>query len=230
MSDLLTLSSRERAILNSYCDTLEGLAAYLGSGYEIVLHCLESYDHSVVKIINGFHTGRSEGAPITDLALSMLRELKEQPGTPHAIVYFTQNRKGDPLKSTTIPILGDKSRIIGLICINFYLNTPLSDMLSILQPDQSVSLPHLRQETFAENADDMIATALKQIMPLVKGDASIPASLRNKEIVRRLYARGVFGLKGSVEAVAEALRLSPNTVYLHLRNLHKQGRGEEVEE
>jgi predicted transcriptional regulator YheO len=30
----------------------------------------------------------------------------------------------------------------------------------------------------------------------------------------------VFDIKGSVETVAEALKLSPNTVYLHLRNLH----------
>jgi hypothetical protein len=75
---MLTLSAREKAILDSYCDTLEGLAAYLGTGYEIVLHSLQSYEHSVIRIINGFHTGRTEGAPITDLAVAKLRELREQ--------------------------------------------------------------------------------------------------------------------------------------------------------
>ena len=218
MSEMLTLSAREKAILDSYCDTLEGLAAYLGTGYEIVLHSLQSYEHSVIRIINGFHTGRTEGAPITDLAVAMLRELREQPGKPHAITYFTQNRKGDPLKSTTIPILGDKGRIIGLICINLYLNTPLSDMLALLQPDgESTAL--LRKETFAENAEEMLTLALAEIVPAVRKNSSIPASLRNKEIVRRLNGRGVFGMKGSVEAVASALNLSPNTIYLHLRHL-----------
>ena len=218
MSEMLTLSAREKAILDSYCDTLEGLAAYLGTGYEIVLHSLQSYEHSVIRIINGFHTGRTEGAPITDLAVAMLRELREQPGKPHAITYFTQNRKGDPLKSTTIPILGDKGRIIGLICINLYLNTPLSDMLALLQPDgESTAL--LRKETFAENAEEMLTLALAEIVPAVRKNSSIPASLRNKEIVRRLNGRGVFGMKGSVEAVAAALNLSPNTIYLHLRHL-----------
>ena len=220
MSETLVLSDRERAILYSYRDTLEGLAEYLGSGYEIVLHCLESYEHSVIKIINGFHTGRTEGAPITNLALAMLSELKQQPGTPHAIVYFTQNRKGEPLKSTTIPILGDSERIIGLICINFYMNTPLSELIQAMRPQEFANTSSLKSESFAESAEEMLALTLNEVIPEVKGDQALKRSVHNKEIVRRLWERGVFDIKGSVETVAEALELSPNTVYLHLRNLH----------
>jgi predicted transcriptional regulator YheO len=220
MSETLVLSNRERAILYSYRDTLEGLAEYLGSGYEIVLHCLESYEHSVIKIINGFHTGRTEGAPITNLALAMLSELKQQPGTPHAIVYFAQNRKGEPLKSTTIPILGDSERIIGLICINFYMNTPLSELIQAMRPQEFASTSSLKSESFAESAEEMLALTLNEVIPEVKGDQALKRSVHNKEIVRRLWERGVFDIKGSVETVAEALKLSPNTVYLHLRNLH----------
>ncbi len=220
MSETLVLSNRERAILYSYRDTLEGLAEYLGSGYEIVLHCLESYEHSVIKIINGFHTGRTEGAPITNLALAMLSELKQQPGTPHAIVYFAQNRKGEPLKSTTIPILGDNERIIGLICINFYMNTPLSELIQAMRPQEFASTSSLKSESFAESAEEMLALTLNEVIPEVKGDQALKRSVHNKEIVRRLWERGVFDIKGSVETVAEALKLSPNTVYLHLRNLH----------
>lgn len=220
MGEMLVLSDRERAILYSYRDTLEGLAEYLGSGYEIVLHCLESYEHSVIKIINGFHTGRTEGAPITNLALAMLSELKQQPGTPHAIVYFAQNRKGEPLKSTTIPILGDGDRIIGLICINFYMNTPVSELIQAMRPQEFVSKSALKSESFAESTEEMLAYTINEVIPEVKADATIKRSLHNKEIVRRLWERGVFDIKGSVETVAAALELSPNTVYLHLRNLH----------
>ena len=69
------LTRADQKILKSYIPTLQGLAAYLGSSYEIVLHSLEDYDHSVIGIINGEHTGRRIGAPITDLALDMLDEL-----------------------------------------------------------------------------------------------------------------------------------------------------------
>lgn len=224
MGETLVLSERERAILYSYRDTLEGLAEYLGGGYEIVLHCLESYEHSVIKIINGFHTGRTEGAPITNLALAMLSELKQQPGTPHAIVYFAQNRKGEPLKSTTIPILGDGDRIIGLICINFYMNTPLSELIRTMRPQEFMSPVSQNGEAFAESAEEMLALTLGEVIPEVRQDAALPRSVHNKEIVRRLWEKGVFDIKGSVDTVAEALKLSPNTVYLHLRNLTKANR------
>lgn len=60
----LKLTVTDRQILNSYALMLNGLGAYLGDGYELVLHSLESLDHSVIKIINGHFTGRKEGSPI----------------------------------------------------------------------------------------------------------------------------------------------------------------------
>lgn len=96
------LTRADQKILKSYIPTLQGLAAYLGSSYEIVLHSLEDYDHSVIGIINGEHTGRRIGAPITDLALDMLDELSA--GGKASTVYFSRNKKGEPLKSTTIAV------------------------------------------------------------------------------------------------------------------------------
>ena len=48
---------------------MDGLALYLGEGYEFVLHSLEDLSHSVVKIINGHYSNRKPGAPITDFLL-----------------------------------------------------------------------------------------------------------------------------------------------------------------
>lgn len=76
----IELTPTDRQILNSYAHMLDGLGAYLGEGYELVLHSLESLDHSVIKIINGHYTSRKEGSPITDLALKMLGELEKDPG------------------------------------------------------------------------------------------------------------------------------------------------------
>ena len=94
------------------------------------------------------------GAPITDLALDMLDALsKGLPATP----YFSTNKKGEPMKSTTIAIRGDHNRIIGLLCINLYMNTPLSDMLAALTPKPSAGAT----ETFASNTSELIAAALE---------------------------------------------------------------------
>lgn len=67
----------DRLILDSYCQMLDGLAQYLGTGYELVLHSLEDLEHSAIRVMNS-HTGRSEGAPITELALTMLGRIHAQ--------------------------------------------------------------------------------------------------------------------------------------------------------
>ncbi|MDR2740857.1 MAG: PAS domain-containing protein [Treponema sp.] len=71
------LSAADRLILDSYKTTIDGLAAYYGDAFEIVLHDLTDLDHSIIKIANGFHSGWKEGSPITDLALSMLEEIQK---------------------------------------------------------------------------------------------------------------------------------------------------------
>ena len=54
----IELTAADRQILTSYSHMLDGRGAYLGEGYELVLHSLESLDHSVIKIITGHYTGR----------------------------------------------------------------------------------------------------------------------------------------------------------------------------
>ncbi len=89
----LKLTSLDKKILHSYCQTLDGLSNYLGNGYEIVLHSLEDYEHSAIKVINGYHTGRTEGAPITDLALKMLEQIRRNEENDHGVIYFSTNVK-----------------------------------------------------------------------------------------------------------------------------------------
>lgn len=117
MAAYLILTKADRLILDSYKTVLDGFSEYFGEGYELVLHSLEDLEHSVIKIINGHYTNREEGAPITDLALTMLERIRKQ-SSPHSLVYF--NRKnGSTLKSATIPIIGEGelSAFYALICI-----------------------------------------------------------------------------------------------------------------
>mgnify|MGYP001046968693 FL=1 len=122
----------DRLILDSYCQMLDGLAQYLGTGYELVLHSLEDLEHSAIRVMNS-HTGRSEGAPITELALTMLGRIHAQT-QGDTVCYSSTNRDGKPLRSCTIAIRGSEQRIIGLLCINFYMDTPLSQLLETISP------------------------------------------------------------------------------------------------
>lgn len=219
-------TATDKAILSSYKTLVEGLAAYLGEGYELVLHSLENLEHSAVKVANGHHTGRKEGAPITDLALSMLSRLAQQQNCGY-VCYNAKNKFGAPLRSTTIAIQGEGGRTIGLLCINFYLDTPLSHCLAALglpaaEPAANASLSGLPCETFTDNSREMISQAVESARLQVQADQRILPSLRNREIVARLFSQGIFNMKDAVGQVAELLGISSNTVYLHLRHVKGQ--------
>lgn len=209
------LNNIDRAILASYNNVLEALALYLGEGFEFVLHSLEDYENSAIKVVNGFHTGRSEGCPITDVALEMLKSIENNKDESYNI-YCSKNPKGEPMKSTTIAIHGDKGKIIGLLCINFYQKTPAIDLFETLFSNQDNKY---RDERFLEQGNDYIVEAVNNAIIAVDKRKDIHPSIRNKEIINILKKQGVFKLKDSVIRCANVLGISKNTVYLHLRTL-----------
>lgn len=215
----IKLTLCDHIILNSYKHTLAGLGEYLGTGYEVILHNLEFLDHSVIKIVNGHYSGRKEGAPITDFALSMLKKIQES-NDYSPITYLNKDKKGTILKSTTIPILGENQKIIGLICINFYTDVPLYNFLNSFTHLDYVNKdePHY-QETFSENIEDVIVSALNAAKEDILNNYSISTQNKNKEIVIALYEKGIFNIKDAVIKVAELLNISKNTVYMHIRNI-----------
>ena len=215
MSGYLVLSPTDKVILESYKILVDGLSAYLGEGYEIILHSLEDLDHSVIKIINGHYTGRCEGAPITDLALTMLEDLNRR-SSLEVKAYFN-HKSGKTLKSVTIPVVGEQRRIIGLLCINFHMEISVFNFLTQFLPNEASNISS--SETFNKNADGLLISALEDAKAQIYGDKSVNASNKNKEIIRLLYQRGIFNIKDAVASVAEDLGISKNTVYLHLRNI-----------
>ncbi|MHC1692453.1 MAG: transcriptional regulator [Sphaerochaetaceae bacterium] len=219
----MKLSKANKLIMDSYTSMMEGLSTYLGSAYEISLHSLEDYNHSVVKIMNGYHSGRSVGAPITDLALNMLKRISDQglSATESYTSYNTVNQAGEHLKSSTIPLIGENGRVIGLLCINFYIDSPLSEVLQSLMGSKS---EQPEQEYFANSVSDTMAEAVNNARSQVMLNSNIPAVNKNKEIIRILDGKGVFRIKDSVSRVADSLGVSKNTVYLHLRSI-SEGKG-----
>lgn len=211
----MKLTETDLKILKSYDTVLDGLAEYLGDGCEIVLHSLGKLDESVVKIVNGHHTGRKIGAPITNVALEMLAKVEQEPDVT-SISYFSKNKNGEPLKSATITIKGENNRIIGLFCINYYLNTPLSQFISVFSYcNESRS----QSEVFLDDGHDVLEDAILQAKQIILSDNTILPSLKNRNIINILYKQGVFNIKNAVDIVAVSLNISKNTIYLHLRNI-----------
>ena len=212
----LTLTEIDKTILESYKTLVVGLANYLGDGYELVLHSLEDVDRSVIKIVNSY-TGRKEGAPITNLALSMLEKIENEQHGDY-ISYFSE-KNGMHMKSTTIAIRGERNRVIGLLCINFNMDMPLSKIINCFSGSITPSF-NSANEAFVENVDELISNAVENAIQAVNADNKILPSLKNKEIVAILHGQGIFKVKDAVIKVADALGISKNTVYMHIRALN----------
>lgn len=211
--DPVVFTPADRLVLQSYAAMLDGLAEYLGDGYEFVLYSLEDVQRSVVKIVNGHYTGRTTSAPLSGIARSILDHFQEDGGQEY-VSYTTHNKDGEKLKFTAIALRGENNRIIGLLCINSYLHTSQKDVLTNFFENPAV----LEQLSDAKGTSDPLRDAVMKARQAVEADASVLPSLKNKEIVSRLDAQGVFRLKNAVVRVAEILGISKNTVYMHLRS------------
>ena len=216
MNKYMKLTETDRKILESYKVALEGLAEYLGPSYELVLHSLEDLDCSAIKVINGHYTGRQEGAPITDLAMEMLAQIKKSGNNHRSMIYFNRSKKGTPVRSATIPVLGGSGSPIGLLCMNLHLDVPMYSFIASLVRIHGYDDA---TETYAVNSDELLDSVLESAKNQVMNDPTITASNRNKAIIALLNQKDIFNLKDAVAKVSCRLGISKNTVYLHLRNL-----------
>lgn len=217
-------SEKDRMILETYKTIILGLADYLGENSEVVLHSLENLEKSVIMIA-GEHTGRKIGAPITDLALNMLKEINCSEKKPYQ-TYFTKNKNGKKMKSSTIAIYGENNRIIGLLCINLNLDCPFDDFIKdFIYPKEEININQIKNqylvENFSNDSEHLIEAIIEKISLEIRDNQEITISNKNKEIIKKLYEEGIFNMKDSVFKVAEYLNISKHTVYLHLRNLNK---------
>ena len=98
--------------------------------------------------------------------------------------------------------------------INFYMDTPLSQLLETISPAQSQPVA----ETYVQNSTEMVQAAVQRAAAETDAEGLAGSVLRNREIVSKLYASGIFNIKDAVIQVADSLNISKNTVYLHLRH------------
>ncbi|MCX3310979.1 PAS domain-containing protein [Pantoea vagans] len=208
-------SVKDHEHMTSYFRLADMVADLVGPHCEVVIHSFESLENSVVKIVNGHHTGRIIGSPITDMGLKMLR-LFTQTGEVNSKSYFTRSPAGHYLKSTTCVIAGENNKPIGLFCVNINLSTPFNEILSTLTPE--IKLNRVLHENFSNNTQDVIEQAVQDIMNEISGDATINKKMRNKAVIYQLYENGIFELKESTTVVAEKLGITRHAVYKYLRD------------
>lgn len=220
MPEKLTyLNDLDKEIMNSYFSLSDSIAELLGEFCEVVIHSLNTFETSVVKIINGHHTNRKVGSPITDKGLQLLK-LYQKDKSATKQCYFSTLPNGNLVKSTTHIIVGSKGEPIGLFCINLNLSTPFDKMLTSLMVTDQVP-NNFKSENFISNPKELIEETVQKAMVEIGEHTPSTSKLYKKAIILYLFENGVFELKDAVSVVAEKLSLTSHAIYKHLREFKK---------
>lgn len=219
----IKLTYDELDMLDSYKTMCEGLSAFLGDGFEFLVYSLEGAGRPAVKISNGQYTGIAGSTPPDSDIPEIIDKAFINTGNKY-VSCFRRNKKGIPLKTSAITLCGQCGRPIALLIVNFYLNTPVSQLLSCYCPsaeqkeDPNFSAVH---RSFSSDSDEVLADIVKNVRRQVASDSDISAVNKNREIIWRLYRLGLFKIKNSVQCCADLLGISRNTVYMHIRNINR---------
>ena len=218
----MTLTEADRMLLRSYCELATCLGMYLGTAYEIVVHSFGTDDPFTLRIVNSGLSGRTADSKVPETAFLAIEQLqiRLKHGDPVISETFGVRPDGKKYKSASIGISGDESRLIGMICFNYWLDVPFSEVIkSFALPSylDTVSLPI--QMSDSGRYDTAIKQEILKVKDAVMNDADIPAKFKRKEIVRRLNDAGVFKVKNAIQICADTLDITIATIYMHIRNL-----------
>lgn len=225
-------------ILQQYIRLTEFLGRALGPDYEVALHDLTTTDRSIIAIANSHISGRSIGAPLTNVALQILAD-QSYLTSDYRINYRGLSAGNKLLRSSTYFIKDEEGRMIGLLCVNFDDSRyrELSDrVLQLCHPDAFVGTSFaFDQSRLAHPADDdspiehfpgsIGAAAVDAVNDTLEEMGAAAEHLTQDEkmhVVAQLESQGVFLLKGAVRDVAERLHCSQASVYRYLTRIRGQ--------
>jgi predicted transcriptional regulator YheO len=209
------LSFEPHPAIAAHFDLADRLRRAFGPSCEIVLHDLRFPESSLVHVA-GSVTGRSPGAPITNLVLEAIQEFGDD--VRDLYNYRSEAPNGHPLRSSTL-FIRDGSRVVGALCINIDLapfEQVAAEVQRLMAYEQAPSAP---AERFERNVAQVLGQLIADVMREVALRPSEMAPDDRLRVVTLLEGRGAFLIKGAVDSVARRLGVSKFTVYSYLQQL-----------
>jgi predicted transcriptional regulator YheO len=218
---------------DQYIELVHFLGECLGDNVEVVLHDLTAFEHSVIAIHNGHITGRTVGAPLTVFALNQLKDIARQKQT-EIINYKGKARNGAPLRSSSYFIRDDHGEVVGVLCINIDVSEYLKaeeiiKKLAYLpeSSDESSEKGEL-MENFPSSISEMVTNTFTEVFAGEIIEIKRLTALEKIKIVKQLYLKGLFQIKGAVSETAAQLLTSEATIYRYLNKISKDAKRERI--
>jgi len=201
-------------MLRTFIPVAKMLAQTFGPDCEVVLHDLSRPQASRVVIENPQVTGRQVGTPIGDLVVRVLRSPRFKDDM--LANYATRAPDGRTLKSSTAILRDENGRAIGALCINMDVSRysmAAEAMGHFLRMEDPESPTDREVEVPDDNVWDVVDRIITQVVESYGPNVELLDRNQKVEIVRFLYDKGVFLIKGGIEHVARTLGVSRFTIY-----------------
>lgn len=213
-----------------WIETYKGLVVFLGQAlgenHEIVLHVLEGDNSYIGKIVNDHISKRSDGAPLTNLALKKIKE--EDYRINDSILNYQVVVKDDKIiHGSTFYIKDSSGDLLGLLCINSDFSKHKNIARDLLQLI-NIDIDYLLEEHSEKPNDEVevlsisIEDSIEEVIDPVLLDPRVTLNKDTRlEIIKMLEQKGIFQLKGSIGKVAKLLKVSEPTIYRYIQEINE---------
>ena len=207
--------SKNREILEHYSKVGEIIAEMFAPYLEVIIHDLQTPEHSIIAIFNSHITGRKIGDGTSDIGYKKLAD-----ELPDKIVnYNNQSPSGTDMKSSSLTIRNRDDEIIGSMGFNFDLSSfvNIQEFFEIFTKTIALDSLPKQEQFFMWSVRDEIQQALNKYI--------ISHDLQNKALTRKdklnvityMKKEGHINKKGAISILSELLAVTRPTLYKYIK-------------
>ena len=209
--------SQNREILEHYVKAGEVIAEMFAPYLEVIIHDLQTPEHSIIAIFNNHITGRKIGDGTSDIGYKKLED-----ELPDKIVnYNNQSPSGSDLKSSSLTIRNKDDEIIGSMGLNFDLSSFVNIKEFFEMFTKTFTLDNLpkQEEFFMWSVKDEIQQALNKF--IISNDLQGKVLNRKDKlnVVGHMKKEGHINKKGAISILSELLAITRPTLYKYIKEV-----------
>ena len=209
--------SQNREILEHYVKVGEVIAEMFAPNLEVIIHDLQTPEHSIIAIFNNHITGRKIGDGTSDIGYKKLED-----ALPDKIVnYNNQSPSGSDLKSSSLTIRNRDDEIIGSMGLNFDLSSfvNIKEFLEMFTETFTLDKLPKREEFFMWSVKDEIQQALNKYIASHHLQGKVLNRKDKLNVVAFMKKEGHINKKGAISILSEMLAITRPTLYKYIKEV-----------
>lgn len=205
-------------ILKSFIPTMHLIKRTIGE-CEVVLHDMSTPQNSVVFVL-GNVTNRKVGESFNHLIKDVL--LNKNFENDCTANYYFKDSKDKLIRSSTSLIRDENDKVIGALCINIDTKKSLiaHELIQSMLPNFNFSDKKENNSNKKNQDINMIVEDIIKQTTFEFKDKKLNKDEKN-DVIKFLYDKGVFEVKGAVSLVAKHLNTANATIYSYLNEIKK---------